>query len=553
VATHREVTVARAVVSGSFVRDPVLVTLMALTAGIVTVYGAGWGPQRVQVTVHWATMCGLHLSLVVSAGRVTRSPAVPRNVYRVWAAAAVCGCCFAAGDMVQLGLLARGRFDSEVVLGAVPQSLLVLVGSVILVGALLTTSAGWSQRQRRIQYWLDVVIVLIAATTFGGYSFVAGPAGPATLALGLLTGPGVYLVGAFAIVRAALAEIPPMTGAAGCTVCAAASLEAMTQAISWLLVDHGRLSWLIGLTLLASTLLAAGARIQQLHPIPRSQEPGRAGGQPDQPQGRLVVLPYVAIASTNVLLVVVLAAGNSGGRVWIVIAGTITSTGLVVARQLLAFAENRQLIQALDASVARLRATMGERDQLTAQLHHKAYHDALTGLPNRALFTERLRARCGEPDAGLVAVIIVDLDDFKPINDTHGHGVGDQVLAEAAARMQRCAGPGNLVARIGGDEFAILVQRPDPDIDELARGILKAVSCPIVFGAATASISASVGIAAAQDAPDAEQLLADADKAMYAAKHSAKGTYQVARVYRSDATGRAGTAPHPLPADNTPR
>jgi predicted signal transduction protein with EAL and GGDEF domain len=74
-----------------------------------------------------------------------------------------------------------------------------------------------------------------------------------------------------------------------------------------------------------------------------------------------------------------------------------------------------------------------------------------------------------------------------------------------------------------------------------------------VLAAATVSLSASVGIAAAQHAPDGEQLLADADKAMYAAKHSAKGTYRVARAYRPEAAGRAGAAPHPLPADEAPR
>lgn len=532
-------TVARGIAPG-FARDPVLVVLMALSAMIAAGYGADWGSVRLQITVHWFTMGGLHLGLAVMASRVVRQrPAVPRNVSRVWAAATAAGVCYTVGDVVQLGLLTGGRLDAEALFGGPWQSIAVLAGTIVFVGALVTTPAGWRTRQRRIQYWLDVVIVLMTATTFGGYSFAAGPAGPVTVALGLLTGPGLFVVGVFAIVRATLAQVPPMTRAAGAAVGVAASVEAVTQAISQLLVDHDRLSWQKGLTLLASTVLAAGARIQQLQSGDRWSASGRAGGPPDPPRGRSSVLPYLAIVSTNILQVVVLATRRLDGHAWVVVVGTIISTGLVVARQLLAFADNRRLVQTLDTTVSHLRVTMRERDQLTTQLHHKAYHDALTGLPNRASFGDRLGTVCGGPEAGPVAVMVVDLDDFKPVNDTYGHAVGDQVLIEVAVRMQRCAGSGDMVARIGGDEFGVLVQQAGADLDQLARRVLTALSCPIVITPVTVSISASVGIAVTRHALDAQQLLVDADQAMYAAKYSTKGTYRVAHLVRSGLSRRA--------------
>lgn len=524
-------------------RDPALATLMIITVGFGVSFGSGWGTTQVQVVLHWGILYGLHLTLAVLAAQITRTPGLPRNVSRVWKAVTITGWCYTAGDGVQLGLLVSGRFDREAIHGHPLQVALLLIGTVISVGALLTTSRGWYQRQRRARYWLDVAIVMTATTAFGDYSLASESVGPATFTLNLLTGPGLFLVGVLAIVRATLTTIPPMTRAAGVTVCAAATLEAALQTVFRPLIDQGRLSWFIGLTLLASTLLTAGARIQQLQVRGRRQPPRHAEAQHGQRCSRFGTLPYLAIALTNLLLIKVLAARNLDVHVWIVVVGAVVSTSLVVTRQLLASTDNRRLVQALGTTVSQLRRSMHERDKLTAQLHHKAYHDPLTGLPNRALFTDQLHTLCDRQDIGRVAVMLVDLDDFKPVNDTYGHNVGDQVLTEAAARMQDCAGPENLVARIGGDEFGILVQDPETDIDRLARRVLATVSRPYVLATGAASITASVGIAATNHSPDAQQLLTDADRAMYAAKHSIKGTYRTTHASPVRVTRLPGSTP----------
>src|SRR5262249_36258752 len=108
----------------------------------------------------------------------------------------------------------------------------------------------------------------------------------------------------------------------------------------------------------------------------------------------------------------------------------------------------------------RLERSLAEVTDLKERLRHQAFHDALTGLPNRALFTERVEDAL-EQGSGAAAVLFMDLDDFKTINDTLGHAVGDEVLAEVGRRVQRAVRPTDTAARLGGDEFAVLLDAID--------------------------------------------------------------------------------------------
>jgi diguanylate cyclase (GGDEF)-like protein/PAS domain S-box-containing protein len=166
------------------------------------------------------------------------------------------------------------------------------------------------------------------------------------------------------------------------------------------------------------------------------------------------------------------------------------------------------------------------------RLEHIAHYDALTQLPNRVLLADRLHIalaharRSGE----LLAVCYLDLDEFKPVNDTYGHEAGDQLLVEVASRLSMGLRAGDTVARLGGDEFVLLLSSLR-DIDECKRTldrILRAVANPYAVRDAKVELSASVGVAVYPlDDTDADTLLRHADQAMYAAKESGRNRYHL--------------------------
>ena len=169
-----------------------------------------------------------------------------------------------------------------------------------------------------------------------------------------------------------------------------------------------------------------------------------------------------------------------------------------------------------------------ERKALEDQLRHRAFHDELTGLANRALFEDRLthalaRAR---RHGGRVAVLFFDLDDFKPVNDALGHGAGDMLLREVALRLAGCLRASDTGARVGGDEFAVLLEDPTlpGDVDDVANRLLESVRGPVLVGERELFPSASIGVAVDEGGrSSATDLLRDADVAMYAAKRGGKG------------------------------
>jgi diguanylate cyclase (GGDEF)-like protein len=177
----------------------------------------------------------------------------------------------------------------------------------------------------------------------------------------------------------------------------------------------------------------------------------------------------------------------------------------------------------------KLRRVMQARDAAQSRAESVARHDAMTGLANRRLFKETLDERLsGSNGIPPIAVLLIDLDRFKPVNDVHGHAAGDAVLCAVADRLRTLAGRGT-TARLGGDEFAVLFDYGgDPEgVGRLAQEIIAALSKPVEFGASRLEIGATVGIAVATpETATAETLLHAADVAMYQGKRDGRGNFR---------------------------
>lgn len=182
-----------------------------------------------------------------------------------------------------------------------------------------------------------------------------------------------------------------------------------------------------------------------------------------------------------------------------------------------------------DGYVVSVRDT-SRRKELETELVHNASHDVMTGLPNRALLYERLSTQIER--GGEFAVLCVDLDGFKRVNDDLGHHVGDLVLAAVADRLVSCVGAEDTVARRGGDEFVIIHVADAPVLDSavaLAQCVIDAASAPMAIAEWSGSIGLSIGIAlTAGPGVHGEDILRAADKVMYEAKASGHNAYRIA-------------------------
>jgi diguanylate cyclase (GGDEF)-like protein/PAS domain S-box-containing protein len=198
-----------------------------------------------------------------------------------------------------------------------------------------------------------------------------------------------------------------------------------------------------------------------------------------------------------------------------------------------------------DPDVAGVVVTMRDisrRKALEEQLRHRAFHDPLTQLPNRALFYDRVEhaLRAADRDGRTVAVLFLDLDDFKLVNDHYGHAIGDELLRAVARRLRACVRSADTVARLGGDEFGILLpgvaERGEPV--QVAQRILDALRRPYALAGDQVTSLPSVGIADSEgDEIVAEDVLRRADVAMYAAKRQGKGRFELYSAGRGEVAG----------------
>lgn len=198
-----------------------------------------------------------------------------------------------------------------------------------------------------------------------------------------------------------------------------------------------------------------------------------------------------------------------------------------LSRELAARAQLEREIAEARAALERTRTELAGTRAQELQARYQASHDALTRLPNRAFFLERLAQALGEPSAARagLAVLFLDLDGFKPINDTHGHAIGDALLRVVASRLARNVREADTVSRLGGDEFACLLHGLATDrVGALSAQLREAICRPCRIGDRMLQVGVSIGIALCPgDGTTSEELLLKADMAMYRAKRGSAG------------------------------
>ncbi|GAA3920549.1 diguanylate cyclase domain-containing protein [Actinoplanes auranticolor] len=596
--------------------DPVLLTLagVALTA----ICWLLWGPGGIAVHVLLRSWLGpvLNLFLLAGALRLARRPGRDPADRRFWRSVTAMGGLLLAGHLGRLagalhspdaGAVATGRF----------QSICVLAGVTVLVVAALTHPRPPASGRARLRYLLDTSAVGTAAVVaiwfMADRSAALGVSSDASMAA-----VAIAVVTTFAVTRLIMGGHSPISSAAAAPLGAAAVLQCVNGGVL-----PGSAGWRVqlALQLAAVTLVSVAPRMQEL-------ADRVAAGRPARRRRTYSVLPYAMLGLVFAVLPAVLPAGLSTTAL-VALGGLLVITAVVVARQLLTFAENELLVRRSEAGLETLRrqeervrllleystditslidhtgamtyltpatrmlgyephemlgvrvitlihpddlpALLGDLQRLMAtpgatftyqaryrhadgswrwlevtsrnlthepsvgavvsnardvtdarelqdRLRHEATHDPLTGLANRVLFGRRLAAALG----GGVALLHIDLDGFKPINDTYGHHAGDAVLVRVAECLRAALPATAVAARLGGDEFAVLL----PGAGTTAAGLVaerfrSALAELVEVDGHRLTIGASVGVVVGAG-DDPEALLRRADEAMYRIKHAAR-------------------------------
>jgi diguanylate cyclase (GGDEF)-like protein/PAS domain S-box-containing protein len=620
--------------SARVVRDPGMLGLIAVSVVIMAFYASRVGGLSTQVVVFWMVQPVLDVFLFLFARDNARSTLIPPAWRRFWQALSWGGLIFTFGDTVQT-VLALVEPTAQASVPGTVQTVCFVIGTGWVAWVMLTYPTAARTFRERLRFWLDSATVLVAAAVFAWIMTVTPGLSVDDVGqvIEVLVGNALLIAAAFAAGKLVLSGNAPVTRAAATPAIAGILLQGVLTTVTPSSFDYRYFNLLLGVRLLPSVLIVIGPRLQQL----------QLRGDPEtvtrrEPK-RYSKMPYVMIAGTYVMLFAAVPAGLSV-RALGVLVGVVVISALVVGRQLMAFTENANLLEQLDASLVELSRTeqrfrslvqhasdittvvgpdtrisyispsvlrvLGygvedvighpilsfvhpdDRDELAQQyrllidrpgdsvtyqgryrhadgswrwldvittnlvpepsvggfvsnarevtetrelhdqLRYQASHDVLTRLANRSLFTERLAAATAgqrRDEGGAAAILLIDLDEFKAINDTLGHHVGDAVLVAVAERMRACVRAGDTAARLGGDEFAILLPGATPAAAAaVAERFLELLGEPVYAYDHLLQVRASVGVAS-EPADDPDALLRSADTAMYAAKRSGKGRY----------------------------
>ena len=440
------------------------------------------------------------LAAAYACWRIGSQIVVSRPVRGFWQRFSQAAVCLAIGSGVSFALPNNNPGMSPYV--AVP----MLLGVVLAMLGFLHLPLGRRSPANWLRMVLDGAIVAVAGALIFFY-VVLDSAGPATSTITQVGAAVVGVGGLIAVVvigKAALTPAGPVDSASLRLLAVAPAVGVVAAVLLIAGSDRSRLALsVLAVPLVATSMCAAAYRQLRVLQRPESERPAKAQ------RSFFELLPLVAVTATAGLVVSVSARQMSWHQRTVII-GAVLIAAFVVLRQLIGLRENRSLL-------------VGIRRQ-QVELERLAMHDPLTGLANRARFGAILAERLDAHRAA--AVLLIDIDDFKLVNDTMGHAVGDLLLNEVAQRLRAHSAVTDLPSRLGGDEFAVLLDFDDADAaEEAAARILESLAVPFKVGEHQLLAHASIGVALAGPGDSADEVLRNADIAMYAAKATGKAAW----------------------------
>ncbi|AGL19687.1 bifunctional diguanylate cyclase/phosphodiesterase [Actinoplanes sp. N902-109] len=497
-------------------------TTALLTAGAVLLlsmllYAVNYAGLHTPEAVPWLPALTATVLGAWTCRRTSRTPGLNPVTARVWRSLAV------VCVLIMLGIAGDIRYFTVNPAAVdqqhdIPTSALYAAAILVLLWALLRLPMGERERQERVllRFALDAATVAVTLAIFSWYVIHrvvdAWRAGP-TAVVPMLTLSALGLIGSLAFVKVAMSDLGGLDRIALRWLAVAAAVGAAGGGLLPLLIPlHPGLSG--SMMFIPATLLCVEFAADRQR---------RAAGVRHLVRRRrsFSVVPYLAVAATDGLLLVV---GSSAGRVVLTVSlAAVVLTALVVVRQVNALRDNGRLLRRVHAN--------------QRELAHRASHDDLTQLANRTLFEQETRGALADPGTTL-SLAMIDLDDFKAINDRLGHAVGDALLVVVAERLREAVRADDMVARFGGDEFGLLLRGlPAGEATEVLDRIAEALTRPVHALGFDLLVKASIGLAEAWPAAGSSELLRRADLAMYAAKERGKGRYAIydARLERDQA------------------
>jgi diguanylate cyclase (GGDEF)-like protein/PAS domain S-box-containing protein len=434
-------------------------------------------------------------ALIAMGGAIIAFAATPSGRRGAWAGGILLGA--SIGAMHFLGMEAI-RFPGHVVIDVTMAALAIAFGMAFSIAALLALARGWR--------WAAAALLVMAVCTT---HFVG--MGAATLVLGLAP----VRTGAVIAIAPLAVAIAIVTGLVLALGALAAWMDRRLS--SRAAIDAARMQQLASATFEGIVIHRNGIILDINDPLARmigitaAQAKGRSVMEFVTPDYHAAVLGNILHPETTRYEAAVTAIDGTRTPVEILAGPIETDTGLAV--------------------VAAVR-DLTERKRAESRIHDMALHDALTGLPNRTLMAQRLDAAIADAAStgAQVAVLCLDLDRFKAVNDQFGHHGGDQVLVQVADRLRQCVRAGDTVTRLGGDEFAIVMplERAGSEIAAaLAGRVVSSIGRPFILDNARVSVGTCVGVAIyPADGMVADTLLRNADTALYSAKESGRNSHR---------------------------